>query len=176
MSIQYFAMAVIDDVPLEVEVQTERNEFINLKVIEKVADDDYGAVHAIDEDALVDDEAPGRGPTHCGNFCCRILCCKSKHKKKAAKSEGAGDIADFPAFDYPEQVSASGAWPKPLSKARDGAIPISARDQKAAAKAAAKAKTSYDTSSYVSAVSAVPAPAGVSGYSAVPPPPPSGYV
>lgn len=179
ISLQFLATEVIDDVPLEVNIQMERNEFINLKVIEKVADEDFGVVHNKDEEDMVEEGKTKRGPIHCGNLCgCR--CKPAREHLKTVKSRRLrNDLGDFSVFEYPEQASASGAWPKPLAKAREGGAPeLSIREQKAAAKAAAKANSTYDTSSYLGAVSAVAAPSsGVAGYSAVPPPPPNaGYV
>ncbi len=177
MSIQFIATQLIDDVPLEVNIQTERNAFINLKVIEKVADEDYGVVHAKDEEDTVEDGVAHHSPVHCGNLCgCR--CKPARPKAHTVKSRRMRkDLGEFSVFEYPEQASASGAWPKPLYKAKDGAAAPSVREQKAAAKAAARANSSYDTSSYVGAVSAVAAPSsGAAGYSAVPPPPNASYV
>ena len=198
ISIQFIASEIIDDVPLEVSIQEERNEFINLKVVEKVADEDYGVVVVVDEDDVVEEGKGKSGPIHCGNLC-GIRCKSGSTKKNTRKSRKLRtDLGEFSVFDYPEQATASGAWPKPLSKSRGDKAPASLRDQKAAAKAAATANSSYDTSSYVSAAaavsgvpsggySAVPSAAGVpspptqtqqpgvSQYSAVPPPAP-GYI
>jgi hypothetical protein len=189
MSIQFLAQQVIDDVPLEVTIQQERNEFINLKVIEKVGDEDFGVVANKDEEDIVEDGKGKRGPIHCGNLC-GIRCKPERPHVRSVKSRRMrSDIAEFTMFDYPEQATASGAWPKPLSK-KGPAAALSIREQKEAAKAAARA--AYDTSSYISPAAAVsgpgvggysavaaPAPpsavAGAGGYSAVPPPAP-GYV
>lgn len=206
LSLQFISTVIIDDVPPEVTIQLERNEFINLKVIEKVADEDYGVVHAVeDEEEQVEEGRGKRGPVHCGNLC-GIRCKPPRPHLRAVRSRRIrDDLSDFGIFDYPTEPAASGSWPKALHKARTGeAAPMSIRDQKAAKKKAAMEGSSYDTSSYVSTMSAVAAPskagvvdpnspaavgaaaavAGVpraasptvgGGYSAVPPPAP-GYV
>jgi len=184
ISIQFLATEIIDDVPPDVEIQLERNEFINLKVIEKVADEDFGVVHQVeDEEEVVEDGKGGkRGPVHCGNLC-GVRCKPSREKLRTVRSRRIrDDLADFSIFDYPAEASAKGSWPKALSKARPGEKPLSIREQKAAAKAAAQNGSSYNTNSYVSSVAAVGAPSNQPAVpdpnapGAVTPPPAPGYV
>lgn len=44
MLCQFLATEFIDDIPPEVVIQKERNAFINMKLIDKVEDEDYGNV------------------------------------------------------------------------------------------------------------------------------------
>ena len=44
MLCQFLASEFIDDIPPEVVIQKQRNEFINKKIIDKVEDEDYGRV------------------------------------------------------------------------------------------------------------------------------------
>lgn len=170
MSIQFISQEIIDDVPLEVQIQMERNEFINLKVIEKVADEDYGVVVQVEEADLVEGGKEKRGPIHCGNLC-GIRFKPERPRMRTVKSRRIReDLAPYSVFEYPEAASSAGSWPKPLCRQKDGATAPSIRQQKEAAKEAARAN--FDTSSYISQAAAVAAP---TTYSAVPnPAPPSG--
>ncbi len=171
ISIQFIASEIIDDVPPEVDIQLQRNDFIHLKVIEKVADEDYGVVHsADDEDELVDEGRGGKkGPIHCGNLCGFRCKPEREHMRTVRSRRIRTDLEKLSVFDYPTETTATGAWPKPLSKSRSGEKPLSIREMKAANKKAAMDGSNYDTSSYVSNLSAVAAPSNGSGYSPISP-------
>jgi hypothetical protein len=157
LSIQFFAQEVIDDVPSEVQIQLERTDFINEKVIEKVADEDFGVMHVEEEQDIVEANKGLRSRMHCGNLC--GLRCKPKREMRSVRSRVIrSDLAAFPQFDYPGE---NDTWPHALSSGKHISI-VSGRDQKAAAKAAALARSTYQTGNYISPVAAVAAPSAAS--------------
>jgi hypothetical protein len=99
---QFFAQAVIPDVPEEVQIQIQRNEFIHEKVIEKVEDEDYDEVehddHSGDEDEE-DDKKKKKG----------FLALNFK-KKKGGKVKTLSE--DYPMGKYPHGATNPLSWPK----------------------------------------------------------------
>jgi len=110
---QFVAQAVIDDCPREVEIQLERMEFINLKIIERVADEEFGMEIQVEDDDEVEEGKFKRGPRHCGNIW--GIQCKKKDKLRGKRvRKMRTDIADYPEYDYP--MDSTEKWPQPLHK------------------------------------------------------------
>jgi len=105
IGIQFVAQAVIPDVPNEVEIQQERIAFMNDKVVEKVADEDYGEEYEVEE---VNDDDEGAGVDALGvksKGCCGMGKSKTRGKKMRT---GLKEVTVFP---YPF----TGQWPAPLA-------------------------------------------------------------
>mmetsp|Transcript_6613 Transcript_6613/g.15107 ORF Transcript_6613/g.15107 Transcript_6613/m.15107 type:complete len:733 (+) Transcript_6613:286-2484(+) len=147
LGLQFLSAEIIEDVPTEVTIQTERNEFMNLKVVEKVADEDYGA------EAEVQEEEEVRGVGKMG--CKSVICCKRPaNQRRGRKVE---DREAYPQMHYPFQQAPTG-WPRTL----DG------KDKMG--KGAKEAKGAKD-------VTAVAVPVPLSAVAMPPPPPTApGYV
>lgn len=100
------------DVPEEVTIQNQRAEFINLKVIECVEDEDYGIEYDKEEDN--DDEggdaAVSGNPLEKFGGCCSFKIKGQKKNKKISK-----DLNEFPTFNYPFSHVPS-QWPEALDK------------------------------------------------------------
>jgi hypothetical protein len=100
---QFLSQLVIEDIPEEVTIQLQRNEFINLKVIEKVEDEGYG--ECVDSSVYeVTEEATENG----GGSCCGRT---GKNRQRKAR-EGLMEISPS---EYPFSTSPS-TWPVPLSE------------------------------------------------------------
>jgi len=163
--LQYAASELINDVPHEVLIQMQRNEFINLKVVEKLSDEDFGSYgqnhHQGEEDLA---EVGSKMPIHCGN----ILCCKArKTVRKQTTRRMRSDLADMPELTYPFKEE-GGGWPDALRK---DSLMESGAERKMAAKAAAQlgqVGTSYDTGRYVGTEAAAAAPATAAPAAAAP--------
>lgn len=153
IGMQFIVQAIIPDVPNEVEIQSERIEFINEKVVEKVADEDYGETVEMEE--TEDDEGEEGGESGGGKGhkkgCCGGMLGKSgkSHGKKIKR--GLKEVTVFP---YPFD----GAWPAPLQ----GSSGISTEEIKAAIAQGSTGNTDGRT-------------LGGSGYSPLPPAPPTYY-
>ncbi len=149
---QYFATVFIDDVPPEVTIQLERNEFINQKVfysfllhcasksplyffapcacliekqiIEKVADEEFGEPKDEEEDLA--NEARMRPKIHCGNLCCFCWPAGRTPAQESASKRGSykklGDTPNFAMFEYPKSVGKE-SWPEPLCKIKPAPAP-----------------------------------------------------
>jgi len=156
IGIQFIAQAVIPDVPREVEIQEQRIEFINEKVVEKVADEDYGEVVEVEEVNEENEEEPsakGEPAKPKSKGCCSL----GSHNKSRAKKIKKG-LREVTVFPYPFE----GAWPAPLQ----GSVSISHDEIKAAI---AQGSTGNTDGRNVGQVG------GKEGYSPLPPPPPTYY-
>lgn len=101
---QFLAQAIVPDVPEEVEIQIQRNEFINDKVIEKVEDEDFGQTFETEE--MVDDEeVTGQKKKNC-------LCFRLGGGSKSKKIPENNPV--LPTFSYPFQQDPT-LWPKALN-------------------------------------------------------------
>ena len=153
IGIQFIAQAIIPDVPREVEIQSERIEFMNEKVVEKVADEDFGEVVEIEE-TNDDEEGEGQSDGLSGKGtkkgCCGAFRKGSKSRAKKIK-HGLKEVTVFP---YPFE----GAWPAPLQ----GSSGISTDEIKAVIASGSTGNT--DGKSLQNG-----------GYSALPPAPPAYY-
>eukprot|EP01038_Epipyxis_sp_PR26KG_P015834 gene15834-21454_t len=111
ISLQLFIQFLIPDTPIEVEVQLERFEFINEKVIEKVAEDE---VEKKDDDN--EEEAEGEGLINViDSEVVTKGCCGRKKKPKNKKADFASDKIDLPVGNYPFTKMAS-LWPQTIDK------------------------------------------------------------
>ncbi len=162
--VQFMMQAIIPDVPVEVQIQEQRIEFIQQKVIEKVEDEDYGVVYEITDD---DDEegADAVFGGKKGGCPCLHLSGKSQNRKINQ------DLEAIPVQPYPfGKVPA--AWPEPLKsegggrwvQADGGATPTATPTKNpmtitggAAQPTAAELAPGYNLNSYTSGYSAVPA-------------------
>lgn len=107
ISIQFFTQAIIPDVPEEVELQIQRADFMNDKVLDHVEDedfDDYDPTHA--NDGMLEDDEAEKKATHNGWKCL----------KTPGKVGGGGkirkDLPDVPVVTYPTNVDLP---PKPIT-------------------------------------------------------------
>jgi hypothetical protein len=167
IGLQFIAQEIIEDCPAEVTIQRQRNEFINSKVVEKVADEEgayrEGVVgHTGSEEDLVEAGKGTPGPVHCGNVCC---CRAPKDFTRVGTKRLTTDVEPYTQMQYPFAASARG-WPQTLTSDN---VRMTGAQRKAAAKAAAATPSysPYNTSSYAGSIAALPGP---------PPPPAPGYV
>lgn len=142
--------AIIPDVPNEVEIQSQRIDFINEKVVEKVADEDFGEVVEMEETNDDDEGEESESNKAKKAACCGLMKKGSKTRGKKIK-HGLKEVTVFP---YPF----SGAWPAPLQ----GSSGISTEEIKAAIAAGSTGNTDGRS-------------LGGGGYSPLPPPPPTYY-
>jgi len=92
-------------------MQLERCDFITEKVIEKVADDDFGEPRdAEEDDALLADEKRARS----GCYLCGCCMPARAAPTVSASAKIANETADFGLFEYPRQAGAGDSWPGPL--------------------------------------------------------------
>lgn len=105
---QFIAQAVVDDVPEEVEIQIERQEFIKSIVIDHVADEDY----EIDKKARLEELAAG--PKKEAAITVASGCCGGgiQGESKMKMMDAAKDLTDLPEYSYPFDTIPS-AFPKP---------------------------------------------------------------
>lgn len=111
ISLQFIAAYAIPDVPEVVEIQLERTEFINSKVVLKVADEEFDEeepepesprqAEATDEDPLTSE------PLKTG------CCGRTLKPKKVKKLKGAAQLEPITTFEYP--TSKGSSWPEMMS-------------------------------------------------------------
>lgn len=138
ISIQFLTQYFIPDVPEAVEIQLQRREFINLKVIEKVEDEDFGRTAELNSYETNDDD----GANEAG--CCGRPKVSSRSRKPR---EG---LDEFDVTSYPFS-SVPGSWPEPLDK-----MNLKFKTPEQHTKAAG-----IDLNSYASNIAAVRNPAAV---------------
>lgn len=94
---QFAVSAFIPDVPHEVEMQLQRQEFIVSKVIDKTPDEDFG-----EEEESEDSGIASKSP----------LPATGALKKRRSTMTVKSTV--MPTFDYPH-VKPAGGWPKPMT-------------------------------------------------------------
>jgi hypothetical protein len=135
ISCQYIAQLVIPDVPEDVDIQLKRIAFIHHKIIEKVADEDYGEEALMEVDLGVD-ESSERHRSH--HWC---SCCRFGHvttgKTKVKEIDEEYDVFPYPRNLVPE------TWPLPLTEADNANVTVRNRkDRNANSDTNVKAKES----------------------------------
>lgn len=106
---QFVSAEIIPDIPDEVTIQLERTDFIVGKLIEHIADEDYGEVAELDESSA--DDVAGHSKVVCG-------CIKKSGKTKGLKGVKKGaNLPEYPVFPYPfKKLVATGDWPTIMNK------------------------------------------------------------
>jgi hypothetical protein len=108
IAVQFVAQAVVPDVPEEVEVQGQRMDFINEKVIEKVFDEDAELVSTASVDG--DSGKNGGDKEHVDNGCCD--CFSAHHEGKGLEKKlRFAHVADFQIRQYPVNGQANTSNP-----------------------------------------------------------------
>lgn len=97
---QYLAGVYIDDVPVDVDIQLKRMEFINSKVIFKVADEDFGVEEVFEKEEDIGSTDKPADETVCGCFTKVHL---TKKLSKSIPSRDQIEIRSYPKFTVDEK-------------------------------------------------------------------------
>jgi hypothetical protein len=116
ISCQYIAQLVIPDVPEDVEIQLKRIAFIHQKIIEKVADEDYGEESLMEVDVGVDESSERHKTKH---WC---SCCRFGHVT-TGKTKVKEITDEYDVFPYPRNLVPE-TWPLPLTEADNANVAV----------------------------------------------------
>jgi hypothetical protein len=111
---------LVPDVPEEVEIQLERNQFINSKIVEKIEDEDFDEPEGQDieelEEETEEEKIQRENDEKRENGLCGCCVGEKQHKKAKGKTKIRDLPQEYPVYRYPADGHNQAAWPSVIEK------------------------------------------------------------